>query len=687
MAGSVYALLVGINDYEGRVSRLEGCVEDIRAFKQFLDGHVPTERLHVLPLVDAEATRHRIIDGFTSFLTGARPDDVAIFYYSGHGSTEPVEERCWHLEPTRRNQTIVCFDSRKARVPDLADKEINELIRVVAAAGPHVLAVLDCCHAGGATRDVDVRIRSAPGLETPRPLDRYLPAVQEAWRAAAADEQAPAAAPSEPPRHVALSACESHQLSKELLIGDRYRGVFSAMLQKALTGLGLGATYRDLLGAASAGVRDRVGEQEPVGYAMPVEALDQTMFGGVVRMRGHTIALEHVRGQWWIDAGTLHGIQPPRGDDTTVLAALSPQDGGSVEAPAGNTTAGRRSRAGDREPLGQVRVTEVELSRSKVTPVGGWQPAPGTRYPTVVADVPIPPATVQLVGDAAGVDLVRAALPGLPHVREASGDPGIDADRFLVLARPPQLDPTGPVQLVVARPDGTPLTAPLPPNRQGAETIVRRLEHLARWHLIKRLANPGSSIENTVAIELVPAERGEVTPPPPGTRKPIQADSDGRIHLSYRQTAAGWQHPYVWIYLRNRSDRNLYCTLLDLTDRFRCHSRLFPGTLLPARATTVAYDGRPVDVSVPKERMGTPRAQVDDWFKLIAAEQRFAPEGFELPNLDGIVQTRGATRTDRPRTVLDRLADRVVTRDAGDEAVAAMEWTTAMITVRTHQPT
>ena len=111
------------------------------------------KRRHVLPLLDGDATRENIIDAFTGHLAKARTDDVALFYFSGHGSEEPVEERYWHLEPTGRNQTIVCADSRTPGVPDLADKELNELIAAVATGGAHVLVMLDCCHAGGGSRD------------------------------------------------------------------------------------------------------------------------------------------------------------------------------------------------------------------------------------------------------------------------------------------------------------------------------------------------------------------------------------------------------------------------------------------------------------------------------------------------------------------------------------------------------
>jgi hypothetical protein len=262
-------------------------------------------------------------------------------------------------------------------------------------------------------------------------------------------------------------------------------------------------------------------------------------------------------------------------------------------------------------------------------------------------------------------------------VREAAADPGIAGDRFLVLAEAGAL--------TVARADGTALATPVAATLDGARTVAARLEHLTRWHLIKRLDNPVSTIAGQVTMDIAPAERSE-QPPLPGRRGPLAPAEDGYIHLPYRQTATGWQHPYVFIYLHNNSDRDLYCTLLDLTDRFRCHGRLFPGALIPAGKTAVAFEGRPVDISIPQDRLAAGGTEVYDWIKLIAAEQRFASDAYELPNLDGAITPRSATRGLGPRSILDRLADRAMTRDAGDEPTGAPEWTTTLVTVHTYRP-
>lgn len=657
MAGVVFALLAGINDYGGRLNTLGGCVADVYAFRDFLRARVTEPNRRIRCLVDGEADRSSIIAGFTEHLARAGDGDVAIFYFSGHGSQEPVEPRYWHLEPSGWNQTIVCADSRRTGIPDLADKELNVLIGEVAADGAHVLVVLDCCYSGGGTRAAEARVRSAPAATAPRALEKYLPGVQRMMRVATrADQPDPADGSA---HHVTLAACESHQLSVELPIGEGYRGVFSAMLERALAALGPDATYRELVGAASVGVRDRVSNQQPVGYADPPDRLDQPLFGGAVRTGRSRTALEYYHDAWWINTGAVHGIQQPTADgDATVLAVVAPTTCAGQPAPS----------------LGTVRVTGVEPARSRVV-ADGWRPDPAQRYTAVVVDLPLPPATVVLRGDGAGSAPLRAAVGDSPHVREVGSDgPGPTGDLFLVFAE------NG--TLAVARADGTPLAAPVTASADGVRTTLGRLEHLARWHLIKRLDNPASGLAGAVSIEIVPAEPGE-RPPPPGEREPLAAGADGYVHLSYRETPNGLRCPYVFLYLHNHSDRDLFCTLLDLTDRFRCHNALLPGTWIPAGRTAVAFEGRPIDVSVPAERVGTDRGEVYDWLKLIAAEQRFGSSGYNLPNLDGHLARRSATRTPGHRTVLDRLADRAVTRDAGAAVFDALDWTTALLTLHT----
>ena len=325
------------------------------------------------------------------------------------------------------------------------------------------------------------------------------------------------------------------------------------------------------------------------------------------------ITLEHDHGRWVIDVGSVHGIQLPRDGETTVLAVTETAAGSPVEPP------------------GQIRVVTVEPTQSVVEAVGGFVLDGASRYRAVVTSVPIPPATVEVRGDGPGVDLVRSRLVGSALVREApAGKPDGDGQHFTVLCTPEGL--------TVGRADGTALTTPVPADETGAERTRGRLEHLARWHTLKDLANPTSSLTGRLEIELVEATPGEA-PPPAGARPAIGADASGVVRRSYRPSGSGWDKPYVFIYIHNRSDRDLYCTLLDLTDRFRSHSKLFPVEKIAAGNSTMALGGRPIDLTVPQERLDAGGTEVRDWLKLIACEQRFESDAFDLPILDGVLAT------------------------------------------------
>src|SRR5438046_2170520 len=126
MPRTVHALLVGIDDYPQPIPPLHGCGNDVDRIQALLeqrahaDGHGSAVRV----LKNGEATRARLIETFREHLGKAGAGDVALFYYSGHGSQQPSPPEFWHLEPDRLDETIVCYDSRQDGSWDLADKEL-----------------------------------------------------------------------------------------------------------------------------------------------------------------------------------------------------------------------------------------------------------------------------------------------------------------------------------------------------------------------------------------------------------------------------------------------------------------------------------------------------------------------------------------------------------------------------------
>ena len=125
------ALLVGIDAYPPPVPPLLGCVNDVGAMAETLAARVPEADLSLLVLTNEQATRQAVTEAIRSHLRGRGPETTALFYFSGHGSQQTAPPELWHLEPDRRNETVVLVDSRSTGGWDLADKELSGLLASV----------------------------------------------------------------------------------------------------------------------------------------------------------------------------------------------------------------------------------------------------------------------------------------------------------------------------------------------------------------------------------------------------------------------------------------------------------------------------------------------------------------------------------------------------------------------------
>ena len=103
MARIIHALLVGIDTYEAPVRPLRGCVNDIIRIETLLAARAQAagDVFYAKVLTNGEAKRQAVIDGFRQHLRQAKAGDVALFYYSGHGSQQKSPPEFWHIEPDR----------------------------------------------------------------------------------------------------------------------------------------------------------------------------------------------------------------------------------------------------------------------------------------------------------------------------------------------------------------------------------------------------------------------------------------------------------------------------------------------------------------------------------------------------------------------------------------------------------
>lgn len=596
-APQFYGLFVGIDSYLPPVPPLDGCVNDMRAMKDYITRNVAPENLHIEVLENEQATRMNVVQKFESHLSQAGPDDIAFFYYSGHGSQEPAHEIFWHLEPDKKNETLVCYDSRSADGMDLADKELATLIDLVSAKNPHFLVVMDCCNSGDGTRQISSgKTRQSPGSTQVRSLDSYiLPRNLNSDRSALSTSgveklEIPT------PRHVLMSAAHSFQLAKETYLGGSPRGVFTYSLIEVLEASVGPVSYSDLMRRVRRLVTQRTYDQTPQLYSLNIDDSDLNFLGGSTARKANYYALSYDReeNEWSIDAGAVHGILEGTGGIDTILAVYA-EDANESELEDS-------SRA-----LGEVSVKKVTAERSTVRLEGDLWLDKQTQYRAIVYSMPIQPMPVSFVGDEG---------EGLPLIIEALSK---DIDAAVYLSATDDLAEAAyhlhikNNQYVVTRgSDGAdqPLIEQLSGfTPENAKQAIDNLVHIARWERTLELKNPGSNLSpQSIKLSIFEADED----------KEILPGSEGYM-FSYKEADGKAGLPSFRVKLTNNSGQKLYVSLLYMSSSFEIN----PGTLasggiwLESGEEAWALNGRSLRARVTDAHFQLGRLEVQETFKLV----------------------------------------------------------------------
>ncbi|MDX2229911.1 MAG: caspase family protein [Leptolyngbyaceae cyanobacterium bins.349] len=163
------ALLVGVNDYPDRIPKLKGCLTDVELQRELLVhryGFNPKDIMVVSDNETLKPNRATILEAFqTHLINQAKPGDVVVFHFSGHGSLvrdpKPLPELVVNNNgvlkrlpnPDQLNGTIVPFDrttTNPEQVQDIMGQSLFLLTYRLAT--DNVTVVLDSCHSGGGTR-------------------------------------------------------------------------------------------------------------------------------------------------------------------------------------------------------------------------------------------------------------------------------------------------------------------------------------------------------------------------------------------------------------------------------------------------------------------------------------------------------------------------------------------------------
>ena len=154
------ALLIGINDYPDPRNKLEGCLNDVFLVSSVLqESGFDADEIRVV--LDDRATTQGILDRLHWLLDDTRDGDERVLFYSGHGAQMP--EYGPKGEPDHVDECLVPWDFDWSPAHAITDKQFCEFYSQLPYAS-HFVAIFDCCHSGGLTRDGGPRIR---GLSPP----------------------------------------------------------------------------------------------------------------------------------------------------------------------------------------------------------------------------------------------------------------------------------------------------------------------------------------------------------------------------------------------------------------------------------------------------------------------------------------------------------------------------------------
>jgi hypothetical protein len=502
------ALLVGINEYPNfpPERQLRGCLNDVALLRATLRDRFGFADLSMTVLTNEKATRDGILAAMKKLTGDTGPDDVVLFYYSGHGSQMSDREGD---EPDFYDETIIPYDSGRMTFEnrDISDDEIYLWLRDLGQKTGNITLWFDCCNSGSLTRAAfGGATRSVPRDDRPPSDLPESPIPRSEWAAlkAAHGSIGPSAWAPLGSRYVMIAACRDEQTASEYPpqagTADEVHGCLTYFLHQELMAVRPGTTYRDVFDPA----RRRVNTIYPDQMPQLEGNRDRVVFGLVDLPPAHFLeVMGRADDLATMDGGLAHSVRvgsrwevyPPgtkqQGEagarvglvEITTVRGLTSDARIVAESAQGAVTAG--SRAFELEPgFGDASLV-VSLASA---------PAGLEETHRQLADRLAQSKTLRVVKPGDGVTaLVQSIL--LP--RRESAEPGDPV---------PQLtEVNAPTWAIVG--GGDRLLAP-PKPAAAVEAVAENLEKIARYFFLLAIRNPKSALRDKVQATLLRKSRG-----------------------------------------------------------------------------------------------------------------------------------------------------------------------------------
>ena len=563
LTSQCYALLVGIDKYlnnqlpDGSYYRdLSGCVRDINHVEQFLLTilGVPKDNITKLTATDDGTTQpaeprkfwptyDNIVAGFETLLREAQPGDQVYIHYSGHGGT--VKSLIPELKSNGLDEALVPTNIGRSESRFFRDLELAKFLHVMAERKLLVTVVLDSCHSAGMTRGPDTRVRGLGRFHSSNtPADSLVASLDElaeTWRQVSRERTRNVSAAHWRPAAegtIVLSACGPTELAYEYAFdGVESNGALTYWFLNSLGELGLNLTYKQLHDRVMAKVHSQFASQTP-----HLEGDGDRIVFGIDRIPDSYAALvtavDKSKNRVLLNVGQAQGVR--RGSEFAIHS-LTKRNFGDHDGRVGVAT------------IDALGATDSSAKFASTT--------------AMIEDVEqgdqavlINPGSIQLVKN---VRLLRE--PDKENVwnkHQALLDSiaeGIERSPWLKLVdeKTPanyQLALSEKEELEILNPSGKPLTCRLPITAVSTDIVVKRLEHLAKYHIIEEIDNHDtrSPLARKLSVEWAgfqhEFEYGEKP-------EPIPFDSE---------TPVVKVDDWVFFRVKNLSDNLLRVVVLDL---------------------------------------------------------------------------------------------------------------------------
>ena len=141
---TLHVVVVGINAYKNKINPLTYAIPDAKAFKEELelDAKSIVSNIKSYLIADDQATKAGILAAFETIKKTAKPEDVFVFYYAGHG----------YIHPSNNEFYLVSADVADGGESLLKNGISSKQLQAIAVEIPaqKQLFIMDACQSAGA---------------------------------------------------------------------------------------------------------------------------------------------------------------------------------------------------------------------------------------------------------------------------------------------------------------------------------------------------------------------------------------------------------------------------------------------------------------------------------------------------------------------------------------------------------